>query len=448
MVKIWLLILLCLFFGHLSYSQNYNSLANGSWTTLANWNNSSGFGSATPDLAGGHTSGTAVVNHNLAITGNYVLGSATLQINAGKTVTVSGDFTVNGGATVNVSGILQIDGNVTLNSNLNILPGGQVIVKGSITVVSSTYLNIGTAAVPPPYADLVVYQNLISSSSGDVTVNQNGRVAIFGNVIDTGGGGTLFTVNNGGQVYVNGNINFTGGGSSITNNNSSSPFGLYVKGTTTNSGGGSSTTSNQANLPTLQSTNVPFYNWVKAIPSSPLPIELLYFSGKQEGNKIHLQWATASELNFHRFIIEHSTNGLDFTALFEQPGAGHNTNETHRYDYTHQSYVRGKNYYRLKSVDLDGLFEYSDVIIVEADEQITVSIFPNPVYDYLIIRTNVESNQSDCISITDSYGYEVFRTPVSSLETKIELSGSVIPGIYFVQYKGTFLTRTMRIIVK
>jgi hypothetical protein len=448
MKKICVFILSCLFFAQLSYSQNYNSLANGSWTTPANWNNSSGFGPTTPDLAGGQGSGTTIVNHNLTISGSYTLGSATLQINAGKTLAITGDFIVNGGATVNVSGILQIDGNVTLNSFLNILPGGQVIVKGSMTVVSSPNLNVGTAAAAPPYADLVVYQNLISSSSGDVTVNNNGRVAIFGNVTDTGGGGTLFTVNNGGQVYVNGNINITGGGSNITNNNSTNPFGLYVNGTTTNSGGGSTTTGNQANLATLQSTNVPFYTWVQTIPLSPLPIELLYFVGEQNGNEIQLQWATASELNFHQFVIEHSVNGFDFTTLHEKPGAGHDTNETHTYNYTHQSFVRGKNYYRLKSADLDGTFEYSDVIVVEADAQATVSVFPNPVLDYLIIKTNVESTPSDQISISDSFGNEILTVPVSSLETKIQFLDAVVPGVYFVQYKGTSMTKTMRVIVK
>ncbi|MBI3218587.1 MAG: T9SS type A sorting domain-containing protein [Bacteroidetes bacterium] len=445
-MKIPFSILFCLLAFHYSYSQNYTSLANGSWTTTTNWNNSSGFGGATPSLTGTHTSGTAIVNHNLAITGNYVLGSATLQINAGKTVTVSGDFTVNGGATVNVSGILQIDGNVTLNSNLNILPGGQVIVKGNITVVSSNYLSIGTNVAPPAYADLVVYQNLISVTSGDVTVNRNGRVAIFGNITATGGG-TLLTVNNGGQAYVNGNINFSGGGSNITNNNTTSPFGLYVNGTTTNSGGGSSTTSNQADKATLQSTNPTFFSWLHAIPQSPLPIQLLYFTGTPEDNEIHLSWATASELNFDRFEIEHSLNGLDFIMLAKKSGAGYNTNETHEYNYIHQSCVQGINYYRLKSVDFDGQFEYSDVIAVEADAHVSVSTFPNPAHDYLVVKTNVEFNSSDYIRMTDSYGSEVLRVQVSSLETKIELSDSMPRGIYYVQYKGTATTKTMRVII-
>ncbi|NOS93640.1 MAG: T9SS type A sorting domain-containing protein [Cyclobacteriaceae bacterium] len=446
-MKTSLSVLFCLIVCCYSYAQNYTSLANGSWTTASNWSNSSGFGAATPSLTGTHNSGTAIVNHNLNVTGNYVLGSATLQINAGKTVTISGDLTVNGGGTINVSGVLQIDGNVTLNSNLNILPGGQVIVRGNATVVSSTYLNVGTNVAPPAYADLIVYQNLISVTSGDITINRNGRVAVFGNVTASGGG-TLFTVNNGGQVYVNGNINFTGGGSNIVNNNTTSPYGLYVNGTTTNSGGGSNTTSNQANSATLQSTNPSFFSWVQNASSITLPIQLLYFIGKNENTVIDLEWATASELNFDHFEIEHSSNGLNFTTLDTKSGFGENTHETHAYHYSHAFHVQGINYYRLKSVDMDGQFEYSDVIAMEADAPLEVSTFPNPAHDYIIVKTNFVSNASDRISLTNSNGTEVLRVSVSAAETKIELSESLPRGIYYVQYKGTAMTKTTRVIIE
>ena len=111
-----------------------------------------------------------------------------------------------------------------------------MIVEGSVTVVSSTYLTIGTAVAPPPYADMIIYQNLVQQSSGDVTINRNGRLAVFGNITDSGGGGTFIQVNNGGQAYVHGNITYSGGGSSIQNNNTTSPYGLYVNGTATSSG--------------------------------------------------------------------------------------------------------------------------------------------------------------------------------------------------------------------
>jgi hypothetical protein len=420
---------------HSAFAQNYTTLASGSWTTPANWSNTSGWGDATPNISSGHGSGTATVNHNMVVTGNYALASATLLINAGRSVTVTGNFSVGGGGTVNVYGILEINGNATLNSNLNIFPGGQVIVRGTLTVNSSNYLTVGTSVAPPPYADLIVYQNIVSGSSGDITVNRNGRVAVFGNVT-AAGGGTLFTVNNGGQVYIHGNINFSGGGSQIVNNNSTSPYGLYVNGTVTNSGGGSTSTTNQGNQATMQSTNPTFGSWVQNIPGSPLPVELLYFSGKLENESVLLTWATASELNFHKFVIEHSINGQSFQAVGEVSGSGFDAHEKNTYSFTAAA-PASRNYYRLKSIDKDGSFEFSQTIRVERETDLTVEIYPNPAVDHVTIRINFEPTLQDHVQVLDPAGNVVFAMIMDSLQINIPFAQNLKPGVYLVKYQGS-----------
>lgn len=426
-------------------AQNYTTLASGSWTTPANWNNTSGWGDATPNIAGGHGSGTATVNHNMVVTGNYALASATLLINTGRSVTVTGDFSVGGGGTVNVYGTLEINGNVTLNSNLQIFPGGQVIVHGSVTVNSSNYLTVGTSVAPPPYADLIVYQNIVSNSSGDITVNQNGRVAVFGNVT-AAGGGTLFTVNNGAQVYVHGNINFSGGGSQITNNNSTSPYGLYVNGTITNSGGGSGSTSNTANQATMQSTNPAFSNWVQNIPGSPMPVELIFFKGEIQTESVVLTWATASERNFYKFEVEHSINGLSYQAVGEVMGTGFDTDERHNYTFT-TSTTASRNYYRLKSVDKDGFFEYSQIILFEREADLNAEIFPNPASDFVSIRINFEPTLNDRVNVLDPAGNIVLSLTLNALEMEVAIAQSLKPGVYFVKFQGS-VAKTIRLLVQ
>lgn len=420
---------------HSVLAQNYATLAAGAWTTPTNWSNTSGWGSSTPSTTSGHSSGTATVNHNMVVTGNYALASATLLINAGRSVTVTGNFSVGGGGTVNVYGTLEINGNVTLSSNLNIYPGGQVIVHGTLTVNSSNYLTVGTNVAPPPYADLIVYQNIVSNTSGDITVNQNGRVAVFGNVT-AAGGGTLFTVNNGGQVYIHGNINFSGGGSQIINNNSTSPYGLYVNGTVTNSGGGSSSTSNQGNQATMQSTNLAFGNWVSNIPSSPLPIQLIYFKGELENESVLLTWATASELNFHKFVIEHSINGQSFQMVGEVLGSGLDTYEKNMYSFTAVA-PASRNYYRLKSVDKDGSFEFSQTIRVEREADLTVDVYPNPAVDHITIRINFEPTLHDRVVILDAIGNVVLSMTIDSSAVEIPFAQNLKAGMYLVKYQGS-----------
>lgn len=420
---------------HSVLGQNYTTLASGAWTTPANWNNTSGWGSSTPSTAGGHTSGTATVNHNMVVTGNYALASATLVINSGRSVTVTGNFSVGGGGTVNVYGILEINGSVTLSSNLNIYPGGQVIVNGSLTVNSANYLTVGTNVAPPPYADLIVYQNIVSNSSGDITVNRNGRVAVFGNVTGAGGG-TLFTVNNGGQVYIHGNINFSGGGSQIVNNNSTSPFGLYVNGTVTNSGGGSTSTTNQGNQATMLNTNPSFGNWISNIPSSPLPVQLIYFKGDLENETVNLTWATASELNFHKFVIEHSINGQSFQTVGEVSGSGFDTYEKNTYSFTTVA-PASRNYYRLRSVDKDGSFEFSQIIRVERETDLMVKVYPNPAVDYITVNINFEPTLQDRVQILDPSGNVILSRNIDALEVEIQFAQNLKPGVYLVKYQGS-----------
>lgn len=440
---LWILILLP---GAFALGQNYTSQNNGSWTAGSNWTNTSGWGASTPSVSGGHSSGTATVNHNLTVAGNYALASATLLINSGASVTVGTDFSVGGGGTVNVYGTLIVYGNVTLNSVLNIYPGGQVIVHGSVTVVSSNNLRVGTAVAPPPYADLVIYQNLISQTSGDVTINRNGRVAVFGNV-SAAGGGTLLTVNNGGQAYVHGNVNFTGGGSHIVNNNTTNPYGLYVNGTVTNSGGGSSTSSNTANLATLQATNVPFYNWLQSIPLSPMPIELLYLKAIAEDGEVSVRWATASELNLDYFELEHSVNGTLFQSIARLDGSGTDSYETRTYSHTHSNPHMGPNYYRLKSVDHDGTYQYSAIVSASSNSRPSLVIYPIPARDHFTVKSNFDPGPSDRVEVVSADGtvLSIMRPDGSPLHITVDPQWK--PGIYYVRYSGV-IEETVRVAIR
>ncbi|MBX7050135.1 MAG: VCBS repeat-containing protein, partial [Chitinophagales bacterium] len=109
-----------------------------------------------------------------------------------------------------------------------------------------------------------------------------------------------------------------------------------------------------------------------------LPIELTDFTGSQQGHAVKLEWTTASELNNDKFIIERSSNGDDFDAIGIVSGAG-TTEIVHNYQFFDQAPAGGINYYRLKQVDLDGAFTYSQMIVVEVSGEASyLKIYPNP----------------------------------------------------------------------
>lgn len=429
----------------LSIAQNYTSSGNGSWTTGSNW-----AGGTSPSLST-QSWGTINVNHNLVVSGNYNLPGGSINISSGKTLTINGDLTMGlggGGNNINVSGILNISGNVKLYANLNILPGGKVVVDGSVTVVSSTYLKVGTNVAPPAYADLVIKQNLNSETSGDILVERNGRMAVYGNFVNSGStGGTRLTVNNGGQVYFHGNINLTGnGGDAIVNNNSTSPYGLYVNGTITNSGGGSSTTANKGDKTTMENTNPAFYSWVESQSESPLPVELLFFKGEINAGRVVLKWATSSELNFDYFIVEKSIDGNVFTSIAHIRGHG-TTQERNDYSFVDEDMV-ATAYYRLKSVDFDGYEEYFNVVRMELKLNKVVSVYPNPVTDgHITISLNFIP-QNGIVIVTDLMGNTVYSQHWTEGRDKQVFPIMLEPGAYLVRFVAEEHPHVTRILVK
>jgi len=111
-----------------------------------------------------------------------------------------------------------------------------------------------------------------------------------------------------------------------------------------------------------------------------LPVELIAFRGYRDNADVILEWVTESEENNEKFIVEHSTNARDFEAIGERLGAG-TTTETQYYNLKHNRALRGNNYYRLKQIDTDGTFEYSEVIVVNIQSVDLFTVRPTQADD-------------------------------------------------------------------
>src|SRR5690606_19500476 len=116
-----------------------------------------------------------------------------------------------------------------------------------------------------------------------------------------------------------------------------------------------------------------------------LPIELMSFVGEAAETGNELQWQTVAEINNDYFVIEASKDASNFIAIGNIDGAG-NSVEVNNYVYYDKSPLAATTYYRLKQVDFDGKFSYSDVVSVRRIEDGEVVISPNPVKDVLNIE--------------------------------------------------------------
>jgi len=140
-----------------------------------------------------------------------------------------------------------------------------------------------------------------------------------------------------------------------------------------------------------------FRSWTLVDKNSPLPIELLSFTAQcnslNQGNKeVLIQWQTVSETNNDYFILERSKDAINWLEIANIDGAG-NSNSLLSYNYVDKF---SKAFYRLKQVDFDGNFSYSNIIQVKCEDNLQdnsieiISIYPNPAqndFNYNIIST-------------------------------------------------------------
>ena len=127
--------------------------------------------------------------------------------------------------------------------------------------------------------------------------------------------------------------------------------------------------------------------------SSLLPVELADFSiSKSVSGDVVLSWMTYSEVNNEKFEVLRSENGVDWTKIGEERGFG-TTTETHTYKFIDDPSGSGLMFYRLKQVDFDGAYEYSDVKTIEMNAiESTWRIYPNPATNAFTFQGfNIES---------------------------------------------------------
>ncbi len=123
-----------------------------------------------------------------------------------------------------------------------------------------------------------------------------------------------------------------------------------------------------------------------------LPIELLTFNVEQLDEKVRLAWQTESETSNLGFEIYRSINAdpdrFGWKKIGWLDGRG-TTSEKQTYFFDDAQPLKGTNYYRLKQLDIDGKFNFSEIISVDYyDKNPEIQIYPNPAQDKLFVKTS------------------------------------------------------------
>lgn len=162
--------------------------------------------------------------------------------------------------------------------------------------------------------------------------------------------------------------------------------------------------------------------------NNPLPLKLLSFKGEVEDASVRLKWATTEELNTSHFEIENSLNGKNFNKI-----GTINASETGAHEYSFN--VPGKLtqpivYYRLKMIDLDDSYAYSQIISLRSKELTqSLSFYPNPAISKGVVTVVTSANTKG--KLTDLTGHTLTSFNLNQGENSVKLP-SLSSGLYII----------------
>lgn len=193
--------------------------------------------------------------------------------------------------------------------------------------------------------------------------------------------------------------------------------------------------------------------WLLRTVFQNIPAELVSFSAISNGSDISLNWATATEVNNFGFEIQRSGDKTNFLTLGFVKGKG-TTNEYQNYSWKDKNPNPGINNYRLKQIDINGSFKYSDVIEFDSkpiDSYKLGQNYPNPFNPSTVIRFTLPTAGKVTLTIYNSLG-EVVKTLINtSIETgyhEVHFNAENLPsGLYFYKLKAGTFTQTKKMLL-
>jgi hypothetical protein len=208
----------------------------------------------------------------------------------------------------------------------------------------------------------------------------------------------------------------------------------------------------------VRATTTAFSEFILGSNDNSLPVELVAFTARNTAEGVQLTWRTASEQNNAGFEVQRRSENRGASAEWQVlgfvRGAG-TTAEAQSYTFLDKS-ASGKVQYRLKQIDFDGQFEYSNVIEVDAGLPKVFALeqnYPNPFNPSTTIRYQLPVASEVKLEVYDVLGKKIAtlvneRQSAGSYQVVWNASG-LSSGTYFYRLQaGTFVETKKMIMVK
>lgn len=173
------------------------------------------------------------------------------------------------------------------------------------------------------------------------------------------------------------------------------------------------------------------------IIGTQLPVELSLFEAISVGSSVNLKWETSSETNNAGFEIQqHFADGFEIVQFVEGKGT---SLETNSYSYTISDLSAGRHQFRLKQIDYDGAYEFSDIVevLVDVPEGFVVyKSYPNPFNPNTTLEFVVENDQRVDVALFDIFGKKIgtyFSSEVTANNTqRVNVNVGNLPSATYI----------------
>jgi hypothetical protein len=190
------------------------------------------------------------------------------------------------------------------------------------------------------------------------------------------------------------------------------------------------------------------------LSSVALPIKISSFTGVNKNNTISLNWQTLYEQNSSHYNVQRSVDGVNFTDVAKVAANG---NSGIPLNYSYIDVLPGAVkmfktvFYRLKSVDIDGNFNNSDILALQLDKtDIQLLLSPNPAKDILQVQTGSGLAGNGVLTITDAMGRQVYKKNIelqagsNSIPVNISLLGAGVYNVRLINDNQSFVKQFVK----
>lgn len=426
----------------------------GNFSVYRNWANSGTFtASAGTTTLTGSTASTSISGSGTQTFNNFTMSRSTGVTFSGGTTRVSALMTL-------VSGI------ITQSATFQMLNGSSVTGASNTAYVDGPVQKIGNAAFVFPVGRGGFYRPIAMGAPGNATdaftgqyFNSSPNPTYPTSQKDLTGlalvnGGEYWTLNRTvGTSAVPVTLSW-GNGTGVVN----FPANLRVarwdatlarwrdegnSGTTGTPSPGTGTVTTLANVTTFSSPVSPF-TIGSATWNNPLPVELMDFACSQSQGQVVLKWRTATETNNDYFEVQRSIDGETFAVVGKVDGAG-NSEVIKRYEFIDRLPAFGRAYYRLRQVDFDLKYSYSDVCLALSDNPVGTALKSNPVDREATVWSNEVIGSIELIDMT---GKPIALSYVKDGNDHTFTTTSLANGMYLLRIVTASGIRTEKMIVK